>query len=99
MDPNCVELHGKIHVYYYAMDDWFVGTVVCIPCPGFCCKVVFDDGDQVDLFFQSAIWGVDGKPLCSGSSNPPLSDSRSTVAEAITKWETAPSGSHDSTRL
>eukprot|EP00956_Cyclotella_meneghiniana_P016322 scaffold25756_cov42-Cyclotella_meneghiniana.AAC.9 len=60
VDPNCVELNGKIH---------------------------------------SAIWGVDGKPLSLGQAIPLLSEWRSTVAEAITKWETASSGSHDSTRL
>ena len=34
-----------------------------------------------------------------GSTNPPLSKWRSTLVEAITKWETAPPGSHDINRL
>ena len=96
MDPYRVEENGIIHVYWYDNDRWYPGTVVNIPCEGFYCNVIFEDGDKMELVFQSAIWGVDGK---MGSRNPPLSKWRSTLVEAITKWETAPPGSHDITRL
>eukprot|EP00956_Cyclotella_meneghiniana_P032077 scaffold86417_cov33-Cyclotella_meneghiniana.AAC.1 len=33
VDPYCVELKGRIHVYWYDNDKWYEGTVVNIPCP------------------------------------------------------------------
>ena len=96
MDPYRVEEKGTIHVYWYDVDKWYEGTVVKIPFKGFYCYVEFEDGDKIELVFQSAIWGVDGK---MGSTNPPLSKWRKTLFEAVTKWETAPPDSHDINRL